>query len=124
LTATVTLTPTITLSPTITTTSAATDTPTPSTGFYLSANLFNTLSGPPLVIHYQVTSPGEVKLVIYDVAANRVRRLLDLSQTQGTYSLPFEGNDDDGKALATGLYFVVLTQPDGNQILKVLAVKQ
>ena len=69
-----------------------------------SPNPFN----PTTTIRYMVSRPGPVNLVIYDILGRRVRGLVEESVPAGTYSISWDGSDDQGQPAATGVYFYLL----------------
>jgi len=58
---------------------------------------------PSSTIKYQVANTGLIKLTIYDALGREVRSLVNKLQSQGTYSVEFEGTD-----LTSGIYFYTL----------------
>jgi hypothetical protein len=56
-------------------------------------------------IRYALPSPAEVDLRIYDVAGALVRRLVDGVQTAGYRSAYWNGFDELGRAVASGVYY-------------------
>ncbi|MCK4537726.1 MAG: T9SS type A sorting domain-containing protein [Candidatus Krumholzibacteria bacterium] len=61
---------------------------------------------PSTTIKYSVAKDTEVTMVIYDVAGRRVRTLLSSEfREMGAYTEPWDGKNDNGKSLASGVYF-------------------
>ena len=56
-------------------------------------------------ITYSVPVAGNIKLTIYDLLGRRVKTLADFHQTPGQKSIDWEGTDDKGNAVASGIYF-------------------
>jgi subtilase family serine protease len=126
-TPTVTNTPTITLSPTITNTPTITYTPTPTatvSGFFLTSNQFNSQTGPPLQITYLLTSNSQVDVKVYTVTGILIRTVLSGTQPAGSYYLPWDGKDDNGQPVETGLYLIAFKTPSSTQVKKVLAYRR
>jgi flagellar hook assembly protein FlgD len=90
----------------------------------LSSNEFKDLSDPPLRVDYLVENDGGVRLQVFNVAGLEMRKVLDQSLTAGSYSAFWDGKDDTGAPLASGLYLVVLTEPGHMEIKKVVVLKQ
>ncbi len=69
-------------------------------------NPFNSLT----VIQYDLpTGENKVKLTIYDLLGHKIRTLMNKDdQTAGVYQITWDGRDDNGKAVATGVYFYKL----------------
>ena len=56
------------------------------------------------VIEYELPQSGEIQLVIYDVTGQRVASLASGPRKAGTYALRWDGRDDAGRRLASGVY--------------------
>ncbi len=78
------------------------------TSFKVWPNPFN----PRLNLEFSVARSGPVRVDVYDLRGNRVRTLLDapVAQTYGTLS--WDGRNDDGRVLPSGVYLVRLLDPD------------
>lgn len=61
-------------------------------------------------IPVQVAGDGSrmVRLEVYDVLGRRVRELMSESAATGSYSVYWDGRDDNGSMVATGVYFARL----------------
>lgn len=84
----------------------------------------NSVSGPSLAIYYQVVNGGTVRVSVYNVLGQRMRQVVHTSQPPNYYSVLWDGTDDTGTALSTGLYLVVFDENGSDQIKKVLVVKK
>jgi len=61
---------------------------------------------PTTTISYIVPSGGaKTRLVIYDLAGRRVRTLIDEEKSGGEYTVRWNGRDDNGRQLGSGVYF-------------------
>jgi hypothetical protein len=123
-TPTITNTPTLTDTPTITSTPTVTSTSTVSISLALGANRFDDLSDPPLRVDYWVVNGGAVQVRVYNVVGLAVRHLTDADMQPGAYTLYWDGKDDTGAPLASGLYLVAVKEPGRVDIKKVLVLKQ
>jgi hypothetical protein len=74
-------------------------------------------------IYYCIPSQGEVKLTIYDLLGRRVRTLLDGYQSDGCRSLNWDGRDEQGNTVASGIYFYRLDSEAVTQTKKMLLLK-
>jgi len=78
----------------------------------LSPNPLN----PNGVLEFMMVTPGRVTLRLYDVTGRCVRILLqDETYDRGSQRIQFAARDDDGKTLASGVYFYRLELPEGVQ---------
>lgn len=72
--------------------------------FSLSQNYPNPFN-PETDISYALPTDCQVKITIYNVAGQNVRTLVDEHQTTGFKTIHWNGKDNEGKELASGVYF-------------------
>jgi hypothetical protein len=70
----------------------------------INPNPFNPLT----TITYTLSTRGDVALRVFDIHGREVRQLVTGFQSPGRYSLSWDGKDDAGHELSTGVYFVRL----------------
>jgi subtilase family serine protease len=116
-----TITGTATMTPTITAT--VTPTSTPMSSSFLNANIFNPMNGGTLTVYYGVVSVGTVKVAVYNIAGQKLQDLVNGTQGIGTYTASWDGKDNRGYTVASGIYLVAIDQTEQRQLLKVLVVK-
>ena len=58
---------------------------------------------------YSIPQPGVVHLVVYDSAGRRVRMLEDGFRDAGLQQAVWDGRDDAGRVVGSGVYFARLT---------------
>ncbi len=78
--------------------------PLPSYPFRLYQNYPNPFN-PDTRIEYSVGAKGPVTIRIYDVAGRLVRELLSAVQGPGRYTVTWNGVNDAGRAVDSGIYF-------------------
>ena len=72
---------------------------------------------PSTQIRYTLGHSGHVSLEIYNVLGQRVRSLRNEFQPIGTYSIEWNGKDNAGISVATGVYFYkVSVMSDGEKV--------
>ncbi len=81
--------------------------PTPAMPF-LSQNWPNPFN-PLTTIRFGLERPGEVKLRIYDVRGALVRTLVDGRLGEGSHEATWNGTDDNGEYVSSGVYFCRMT---------------
>lgn len=59
-------------------------------------------------IDFTTSDETDAKLLIYDVGGALVRTLLDAILQPGTYQIEWDGSDDSGRTLESGVYFYKL----------------
>jgi len=64
---------------------------------------------PTTVIEYVLPESAPVKLEVYNLLGQVVRTLVDEEQMAGRYSVVWDGRDDLGRELASGIYFYRLS---------------
>jgi hypothetical protein len=57
-------------------------------------------------ISYSLAAEGRVSVAVYDVAGRRVRTLVDEVMPAGEHSAAWNGRDESGAGVASGIYFV------------------
>ena len=65
------------------------------------------------VIRFSLPKSGEVELSVYNLAGQKVAALVEGVREAGTYTVNWDGRDDRGRALASGVYLYRLR--DGEQ---------
>ena len=68
-------------------------------------------------IRYTVGQSGSVQLKVYDVAGRLVRTLINRSVATGTYVETWDGRNNSGTEMASGIYFFRL-QVDGKTLTR------
>jgi hypothetical protein len=63
---------------------------------------------PETIIEYRVSKTGRVHLAVFNVLGQKVRTLVDQDQFRGTHRVMWDGKDDSGNRLASGMYFYQL----------------
>jgi hypothetical protein len=69
---------------------------------------------PSTLISYQLAEDSEVRLAIYEVSGRLVKTLVDEVKSAGSYGVTWNGLDDRGEKVASGVYFAVLSDSRGN----------
>jgi hypothetical protein len=74
------------------------------------------------LIHYEIATAAPVRLTVFDAQGRSVRRLVEGAvQAAGAYTVTWDGRDDGGRALASGVYFYRLE--DGREAATLRTVK-
>ena len=75
------------------------------------------------IIQYQLGKRTLVELTIFDVLGRRVRGLIDEKQTTGFHTIHWDGLNESGIKVASGIYFYRLKAGDFADTKKVLLVR-
>ncbi|OGB70089.1 MAG: hypothetical protein A2Y94_01980 [Caldithrix sp. RBG_13_44_9] len=78
---------------------------------------------PETVISWQLAVGNEVQLKIYDLLGQEVRTLVNEWHEAGYHSVNWDGRDQSGNSLSSGIYLCQLTINDFQQIRKMLLVR-
>jgi hypothetical protein len=93
------------------------------TRFALYQNVPNPFN-PTTTISYGVpVGGGVVTLRVYDVSGKLIRTLINGPQTVGQKTATWDGRDDGGRGVASGIYFYRLTAPGYTKTLKMLLLQ-
>ncbi len=66
---------------------------------------------PTTIIHYELAQPTRVTLELFNVRGALVRTLVSEDQAAGHRSVAWDGRDQRGKAVSSGVYFVRMRTP-------------
>jgi hypothetical protein len=72
---------------------------------------------PTTVIEYALPKASDVKIQIYNILGQKVRNLVDEQQDPGYKRIHWDGTDDSGKEVSSGVYFyrIVARTDQGNE---------
>jgi Tol biopolymer transport system component len=68
------------------------------------------------IICYALPTAADVELAIFNLAGQRVATLVEGMRQAGTYMIRWDGRDDDGRALASGVYLYRLQTGNGQEV--------
>jgi flagellar hook assembly protein FlgD len=89
---------------------------------YLDSNVFNP-NVQPQGMDVRVDTAGEVKILIFNMAGEEAEKLVDQSMVPGNYRFSWDGRNSAGEMAGNGMYFLVIEQPSGRMIKKVVVLK-
>jgi len=78
---------------------------------------------PETTIQYQIPKRSDVKLFIFNLLGQRVATLVDETQSMGVYSVQWDGKDDTGKEVASGVYLYRLQTNQFMQLKKLALLR-
>ncbi len=104
-------------------TNCATDSPDNRRGrFQLLQNIPNPFN-PATTIRFELTQGMPVQLRIFDVSGRVVRVLVDDPMAEGVHAVGWNGRDDAGRLLPSGVYYSKLITPIGSDTRRLLMLK-
>ena len=90
--------------------------------FKLSQNYPNPFNS-STIIHYQTSVESNMTLRVYDILGREVKELANRIHKQGHYRLVWHGRNNEGKEVASGIYFYQLKGGEQIQTKRMLLVK-
>ena len=92
----------------------------------LNKNRFNPLSGETVGITFSLVTPGNVTILIYNVAGSKVRTITYNGMQSNilyTQLASWDGRADDGMLVTSGIYYIKLKSSSTNyEVIKTVAV--
>lgn len=82
-------------------------------------NPFNSFT----TIAYNLNHDSAVSLEIFDLNGRTIKSLINCFQSAGQHRFIWDGTDDNGKPVASGIYFYSLKTQDGSQAKRMLLLK-
>ncbi|MCL5019675.1 MAG: T9SS type A sorting domain-containing protein, partial [Patescibacteria group bacterium] len=90
--------------------------------YALSQNYPNPFN-PTTQIRYQLPEAALVQLTIYNILGQEIRRLVDVKQNAGFYSMVWDGRNNAGLSVASGVYLYRLRAGSFVQTKKMIFLK-
>ena len=81
---------------------------TPTFGSALAQNQPNPFN-PVTMIRFTLSNPADALLTIYDATSRQVRALVDRRLAAGSHQVLWDGTDDSGRSVGSGVFFYRLT---------------
>lgn len=89
-------------------------------------NLFQNYPNPfnsSTIITYEIMKTGDVTLKIYNILGKEVRSLVNTLQKPGNYRAIWDGRNNQGKEVGSGIYFYQLRAGDYKETRKLVLIK-
>ena len=90
--------------------------------FNLAQNYPNPFN-PSTVIRYSIVKPAQVSLKIYDVLGREIKTLVNKEQINGVYEVTWNGDDQFGNKVSTGVYFYKINAGSFSETRKMMLIK-
>lgn len=78
---------------------------------------------PATTMRYGVEKNGAVKLVVYNVLGQAVRTLVDEVQEPGAHRVMWDGRDESGRQVVSGVYMYRLDRPGSVEVGKMMMLR-
>ena len=90
--------------------------------YFLSHNYPNPFN-PVTYINFHLPYPGKVQLTIYNILGQKVRKLIDSYYDAGVHRVQWDGCNESGFDVASGLYIYRIQSGNFCKTLKMLKIK-
>jgi hypothetical protein len=90
--------------------------------YELSQNMPNPFN-PNTVIMFAVPRPGDVRVEVFNVLGQKVKTLANEFSKAGYKRVEWDGTDDNGSSVASGVYLYRMTAGDFSETKKMLLLK-
>jgi len=86
-------------------------------------NIYPNPFNPVTTITYGLEHSGKVTVEIYNILGQKMRTLVSDTKAAGNYRVRWNGLDDKGRAVTSGIYYVKMTSGNYSQMKKVVLMK-
>lgn len=90
--------------------------------FVLHQNYPNPFN-PSTTIEYEIPEPASVSIEVYNLVGQRIRNLISGFISAGVHSVEWDGRDELGRAVPTGIYFYKMTSAGFSDIKRMILMK-
>jgi hypothetical protein len=92
------------------------------TSFSLKQNYPNPFN-PQTIIEYVLPKDCELEIAIYNILGRKVRTLVKEFQKSGQHRVEWDGKDEEGKEVSSGIYFYRIKTPEFSQAKKMVLLR-
>ncbi|HNS74304.1 MAG TPA: FlgD immunoglobulin-like domain containing protein, partial [bacterium] len=78
---------------------------------------------PVTTINYQVARSTQVRIAVYDLLGKEVATLVDGRMAAGAHVITWNGRNNAGQSVSSGVYFCRMVSPEYTHILKMTLLK-
>jgi hypothetical protein len=78
---------------------------------------------PETTLSFSLPQPSAMTITIFDGLGRQVRQLANQTFDLGSHSMRWDGHDDQGNLVSSGVYIAVLATPNSRQALKMIMLK-
>ena len=88
----------------------------------LKANYPNPFN-PSTAISFDILTPTNVSIIIYDIKGKKVKSLVNANYGNGTYKVEWNGTDENGNIMGSGIYLYKMTTDSYSSTRKMIMIK-
>jgi hypothetical protein len=90
---------------------------------YVYPNPFRMNDTDHCIIKFHLPDASYVVIRIYNLAGELIRELIDEEYEAGTHRIEWDGENDSGERVASGVYFYVIKTKEKREVKKVAVIK-
>jgi flagellar hook assembly protein FlgD len=90
---------------------------------FISLEIYPNPFNSSTTIEFALPASGKASLVIYDIMGRKVRELVSGQVSAGIRSTLWDGRDDSGRLVSSGVYIARLTMGNNIAVRKMLMMK-
>lgn len=90
--------------------------------FYLEQNHPNPFNSTTM-IHYSIPQQAHVRIEIFNILGQTVKLLINRQEMPGSHSISWDGQNKNGREMASGIYFYRLTSAGNSSVKKMVLLK-
>ena len=76
-----------------------------------------------ITIEYQLQQDGRVEIYINNILGQKIKSLVKKDQQVGLQRIKWDGKDESGSLVRTGMYYITLRTPSDKTVIKVMKTK-
>jgi hypothetical protein len=92
------------------------------TTFALDQNFPNPFN-PSTTIRFSIPEATQVTLIVYNNLGQKVRTLSDENMSAGAYQVSWDGTNDTGQLMSSGIYYYQIQAGSFNQVKRMILIK-
>ncbi len=78
---------------------------------------------PVTTLRFDVAGKSHVRIVVFDMLGKEVRTLVNETRNAGSYTASWDGTDNAGRTVSSGIYFCKMITPDYSRTVKMTLIK-
>ncbi len=86
-------------------------------------NIYPNPFNPVTSIHYHVVGSEKVNLSVYNLKGQKVKQLVDGVKSAGSHKAVWDGKDEQGRAVSSGIYYLRFESPSKRENRKITLIK-
>jgi flagellar hook assembly protein FlgD len=76
-----------------------------------------------ITLEYQLQQDGRVEIQINNILGQKIKSLIKNDQQAGLHRIKWDGMDESGSLVPTGMYYITLRTPTDKKVIKVMKTK-